>query len=298
MSGPVRALVRNFCRDVSKAKVFSRRILQGKSTKGSSKDFAKMTATKNTRRGAQIKKGERWYLGGSHVHVLLPDFFRHPPPPPRPIGLKQAEITHIFFCKKIPLVEFSPKHEPLVKTSSIEVPPVVPPLYPPVPSAHATRRSTVAHSPWLRCRTEGATRLSADSKQAKRPTETCALAPRSRGLNRPWYVAPIASEHLNFRRIMSYSVMAELPRHGSTFAFDLPSCTVAAWRVQTLPLFAIHRSQPLRPGRAQRRRGGSEVCPTTTVQLASALKKAKPSAAAKPSGAEKGAPHPRVYDEA
>jgi hypothetical protein len=58
-------------------------------------------------------------------------------------------------------------------------------------------------------------------------------------------------------------------------------------------------SEVPRPGRAQRRRGIQGYPPATTVQLARTPKKAKPSAAARPSAAEKGGvrnPPPPDYD--
>jgi hypothetical protein len=72
---------------------------------------------------------------------------------------------------------------------------------------------------------------------------------------------------------MSYSPLAELSRHGST---DWPSRKIAAWHVPNPPLFALHRSQAPRPGRALRRRGVRGPLPTTAVQLARRPKKAKP----------------------
>jgi hypothetical protein len=55
--------------------------------------------------------------------------------------------------------------------------------------------------------------------------------------------------------------------------------------------------QVQRPGRTQRRRGFRKSPPTTTTQLARTLKKAKPSAAARPSAAEKrGSGVSPVYD--
>jgi hypothetical protein len=97
--------------------------------------------------------------------------------------------------------------------------------------------------------------------------------------------------------------VAELSRHGSTHASDWPSRKIAAWYAQPLHLFALHRSQLQRPGRAQsalrrsqlqrpgraqRRRGVRGSPPTTKIQLARAPRKANSSAAARLSEAEKG----------
>jgi hypothetical protein len=57
--------------------------------------------------------------------------------------------------------------------------------------------------------------------------------------------------------------------------------------VHTPPLFALQRSQAQQPGLAQRRRARGSP-PTTTSQLGRTPKKAKPSATARPSAAEKG----------
>jgi len=58
--------------------------------------------------------------------------------------------------------------------------------------------------------------------------------------------------------------------------------------VHTLPLFALHRSQAQRPSQAQQRMGIQRPPITTPIQFSRAPKKSKPSAAARPSVAEKG----------
>jgi hypothetical protein len=75
--------------------------------------------------------------------------------------------------------------------------------------------------------------------------------------------------------------MAVLSRHCSTHAFDWPSRKIAAWRVNTLPLFpsteAKCNGQAQRPGRAQRRRGIPRL-----QQSNSRARRIKPSRAQRP----------------
>jgi hypothetical protein len=85
----------------------------------------------------------------------------------------------------------------------------------------------------------------------------------------PYNVAHTPSELANFRRIMSLSLKAELSRQRSTkpptgHRVKLPPDTHTPFlclpSTNTLPLFALRRSQAQRPGRAHRN-GGSGGLP-------------------------------------
>jgi hypothetical protein len=83
--------------------------------------------------------------------------------------------------------------------------------------------------------------------------------------------------------------MAELSRQGSTHAFDWPSRKTAAWHVHTLSLFALRKAE--RNGQAKRSGEGARgSISTISIQLARKPKKSNPSAAARPSAAEKKGP--------